>query len=257
MIIKSHKDLMAQYNQLSSGDIFVGSLVNQRLKPTVLIDLLERGVHCFPSPLSQTLSRSKVAQAFLLSTWMIPHTRAITRRAELVEAMPLFHQNDINAIVTKEDRMHCGHGIRKWDSIETLYSFSALLKSSYPFVLQPFLKDFMDVRVIVAGDWVDVYARENTNSFRKNLSFGGKSRPYPFTKEMKVFCSSIMERGKFPYAHIDLMIAPAGPIYLSEIALKGGSKGSTISLKRLNQKKNDILERLTRDAPNPANPETN
>lgn len=249
MIIKSHKDLMAQYKQLSSGDIFMGSLVNKRLKPTVLIDLLERGVHCFPSPLSQTLSSSKVAQALLLNAWMVPHTLAITRRAELVEAMQLFHQNDINAVVTKEDGMHCGHGLRKWESIETLYSFSALLKASYPFVLQPFLKDFMDVRVLVAGDLVDVYARVNTSNFRKNLSFGGKNRPYSLTKEMKMFCSSIMERGKFPYAHIDLMIAPAGPIYLSEIALNGGIKGSTISRKRLNQKKNDILERLTRDVP--------
>lgn len=249
MIIKSHNALTAQYDQLGPGDIFIGPLINRRLIPTQLIDLLERGVRCFPSPLSRTLSGSKAAQAVLLNAWMVPHTRVITRRAELVEAVQYYHENRIQQVVTKEDRMHCGHGLRKWESIETLYSFSAFSKDAYPFVLQPYLDAFIDIRVVVAGDLLDAYARENENNFRKNLSLGGKSRPYVMTAEVERFCATIMARGRFPYAHMDLLIAPDGSTYLSEIALNGGLKWSAISRQQLEEKKKEILEGLVKDSP--------
>jgi ribosomal protein S6--L-glutamate ligase len=53
-----------------------------------------------------------------------------------------------------------------------------------------------------------------------------------------------MERGKFPYAHLDIHITDDGTYYLSEIALNGGTKGAKIRRKELHQKKQDVLERL-------------
>ncbi|RLB81870.1 MAG: hypothetical protein DRH24_08570 [Deltaproteobacteria bacterium] len=243
MIIRSSKELKAKYYDLGPGDIFIGMLTYKHLKRSVLIDLLERGVSCFPSPLSQTLNRSKAAQVLVLKKWMLPHTFVITRRADLIDIINKYNRLGIASVITKEDRLHCGYGIRKWDTIETMYSFMALSESSYPFVIQPFLENFTDVRVIIAGDYLEAYVRHNPNNFRMNVSMGGKIYPYEVDKDMEEFCHVAMEQGKFPYAHMDLLITDNGKYYLSEIALNGGIKGSRISRKELDQKKQNIIEK--------------
>ena len=244
MIIKSSRELKALYQKLRPGDIFIGTLAFKHLKQSVLIDLLERGVFCYPSPLSQTLNSSKAAQALVLQEWMLPHTCAITRRIDLINTINEYNQNGIGPVVTKENHMHCGHGVRKWDTIETLYSFMAMSESSYPFVVQPFLENFTDVRVIIVGDYVEAYVRHNPNNFRMNISFGGKNYPYTLDKDKEDFCRRAMSRGKFPFAHMDLQITHNGAYYLSEIALDGGTKGAAINRKELNLKKQHLLESL-------------
>jgi len=244
MIIRSSRELKALFHDLGPGDIFIGMLVYKHLKQSVLIDLLERGITCLPSPLSQNLNRSKVAQALIFKDWMAPHTTVITRRMDLIDTINQYNKHGITAVVTKENHLHCGHGIRRWQNIETLYSFMALSESSYPFVLQPFLNDLTDVRVIIAGEYTEAYVRYNPDNFRMNISSGGKSYPYDLNKEQVDFCLMAMERGKFPYAHLDLHIMENGKNYLSEIALNGGIKGARISRKELDQKKQEILEKL-------------
>ena len=166
MIIRSSRELKALYHELCPGDIFIGTLTYKHLKQSVLIDLLERGIACFPAPLSQTLNSSKAAQALVLNECMLPRTVVITRRMDLIETINQYNKFGITSVVTKEDHLHCGHGVRKWDTIETLYSFMALSEFSYPFVLQPFLENFTDVRVIIVENYVEAYARYNPNNFR-------------------------------------------------------------------------------------------
>ena len=48
------------------------------------------------------------------------------------------------------------------------------------------------------------------------------------TAEQRTMCQQVMERGKFPYAHLDFMVTPVGETYLSEINLRGGIKGAKI-----------------------------
>jgi glutathione synthase/RimK-type ligase-like ATP-grasp enzyme len=244
MIIRSSRELKERYHNLDSGDIFLGVLTFKHLKQSVLIYLLERGVLCFPSALSQTLNHSKATQVIVLKKWMLPHTSVITRRVGLIDIINKYNRLGIASVVTKEDRMHCGYGIRKWDTIETVYNVMALSESSYPFVIQPFLENFTDVRVIVAGDHVEAYVRHNPNNFRMNVSMGGKDYPYEVDKDMEAFCRVAMEQGKFPYAHLDLLITDNGEYYLSEIALNGGIKGARISRKKLDQKKQKVIENL-------------
>ncbi|CAN2043173.1 ATP-grasp fold RimK-type domain-containing protein [Candidatus Magnetomoraceae bacterium gMMP-1] len=238
MIIQTNKQLKEYYHKLKAGDIFLGTLNHRNLKKEMLIDLLERGVKCFPSALSQILSSSKAAQATILSKWMLPHTRVIGRRLELIDAINSYNKHGIGAVITKEDHLHCGHGIRRWDNIEILYNFTALNDNShYPFILQPFLENFTDVRVIIAGDYVEAYIRKNPYNFRMNIAAGGKSSPYLLKSHEEEFCRNIMERGKFPYAHTDLHITEKEEYYLSEITLNAGIKGAHISRNELNRKK--------------------
>ena len=56
-----------------------------------------------------------------------------------------------------------------------------------------------------------------------------------------------MQRGKFPFAHIDLMLLESGECYLAEIALNGGVKGARINREALDQKKNALLKRLAKE----------
>ncbi len=244
MILRSSTELKERYQDLCSGDIFLGVLSYRYIKQSILIDLMERGISCFPSPLSQVLNHSKATQAVVLKKWMLPHTCVITRRADLIEAINTYNRLGIAPVVTKEDQLHCGHGVRKWDSMEILYSFLALSETSYPFVIQPFLNNFTDIRVIIAGEYTEAYVRHNPNNFRMNISMGGKNYPYEMNTDLLKFCYKAMERGKFPYAHLDIQITDDGAYYLSEIALNGGTKGSKIRCRELDKKKQDVLERL-------------
>ena len=77
-----------------------------------------------------------------------------------------------------------------------------------------------------------------------NISSGGQSFPYELDKNKEAFCRKVMERGKFPYAHLDLHILEDGTCYLSEIALDGGVKGAEINRTLLDHKKKEMLEEL-------------
>ncbi len=246
MIVKSNRELKALYHELSAGDVFIGNLSIKFLKHSMLIDMLERGICCLPSPLSQILNSSKATQAFVLKEWMLPLTVVISRRSDLIEAINTFNKHNIGPVVTKQDGMHCGHGIRRWDTIETLYSFIALSESSYPFVLQPFREKFTDVRAIIVGDYVEAYTRYNPHNFRVNITLGGTGSPIEMDAKMEAFCRSVMQRGKFPFGHIDLMLLENNECYLLEITLSGGVKGARISREALDQKKEALLEKLAR-----------
>jgi len=241
MIIISNQELRKRYHELKEGDCFVGRLSYKYLQDYALIDLLERNIHCFPSALSQVLSRSKVAQALILKEWMVPHTTIISRRIDLLKAINYYNQHGIKKVITKTDHLHCGHGIHRWDSIEDLFNQIFFRSIDYPFVLQPFIEEFTDIRVIVAGDYWEAYIRENPYNFRKNVSIGGESRAYVLDPVQKRLCKEVMERGKFPFAHIDIICISGGKSYLSEIALNGGLKGARITHERLTRIKNELL----------------
>lgn len=238
---------MDRYDDLTRGDIFCGKPAAGVLNPFLLVDLLERNVFCVPSPLSQIISGSKVVQTLLLKNRMMPDTLVILRRKNLLDAIGLYGRRGNGPVITKEDRMHCGHGVRKWDSIETLYSFVSMSDTSYPFVLQPFVESFTDLRVIIAGEYAEAYARNNPDNFRMNMAAGGMSRPVSLDAGKERFCRAVMERGKFPYAHIDIMETPDGRYYLSEISLNGGIKGAVIERSELDRRKREITERLIRE----------
>ena len=243
MIIKNNRELKEHYHELRSGDIFIGTISSKHMKSCMLVDLLERNINCFPSPLSQILNSSKAAQALILGNWMLPHTCVITRRTDLIETINTYNKNSIGTVVTKENHLHCGYGVRRWDTIEALYSFMAMSESSYPFVVQPFQENFTDIRVIIVEDYIEAYIRHNPNNFRMNIAAGGNSHPYMLKKEEKEFCHAIMKRSRFPFAHIDIMITENGSHYLTEIALNGGIKGARISREELDKKKQDLLEK--------------
>ena len=247
MIIRSNRELKSRYDQLQTGDIFVGSLSSKYLKEPMLVDLLERGVVCLPSALSQVLNHSKVAQTFILNQWMLPHTVVIHRRKDLMDAISNYGRQGIGAVVTKQDHMHCGHGIRRWENTEILYNHLAFSESTYPFVLQPYVEKFVDVRVIVVGDYIESYTRQNPYNFRCNVSAGGKSRCFKLEADGEHVCREAMKRGKFPYAHIDLLAMNSGKYYLFEIALNGGTRGAQISRTGLEQKKLGVIKQLIQE----------
>jgi len=246
MIVRGSRQLSERYDRLASGDVYIGKIPGGPLRHTRLIDLLERGVHCLPSPLAQALNASKAAQAAILNDWMLPLTRVVRRRADLIAAIGVYQGQGVGPVVTKEDRLHCGHGVRYWENIEVLYSLAALDKSAFPFVLQPFLPHFSDVRVIVVGDYVEAYSRHNPDNFRMNLAVGGTSRPFTIDTERQRFCRTVMERARFPYAHLDLQLLENGRCYLAELALEGGIKGARMDRRSLTRMKVELLEKEAR-----------
>jgi ribosomal protein S6--L-glutamate ligase len=249
MIVRGRAELERRYEELGAGDIVLGRLPARYLAGALAADLLERGVRCIPSVTCQALSRSKCAQAAVFGPWMAPHTRVVLRRAELMEALGAYARHGVGAVVTKQEGMHCGHGIRRWDSAEALYNSVALDDRAYPFVLQPFLAGISDVRVIMVGDYVEAYLRENLYNFRANIAAGGASRPLTMDPAAEVLCRTVLTRGRFPYAHIDLHLTAEGTCLLSEIALEGGIAAAQIERRELDRRKRERLEALARCRP--------
>jgi glutathione synthase/RimK-type ligase-like ATP-grasp enzyme len=246
MTLYTSKDLMVHRDDVGPGDIVLGEVISACQNVVILIDLLQRGVVFIPSPLAQLLSRSKVAQVDILGGFMHPFTVAVKRRRDLLNAMNAYVSAGIGPVVTKEEHMHCGHGVRKWDHIETVYSFRGLEKGGYPFVLQPLVERFADVRVIMIGDYLEAYTRCNPNNFRRNLSAGGDGAPCELTQEQVGFCRTIVDRAQFPYAHMDLQIMPDGRCHIFEITLDGGIRGSRLNRSDLEKRKTAQLNTLAR-----------
>lgn len=244
MIVRSLAELDARHRDLGAGDVYVGPLPAGGLRGVLALDLCLRGVRFLPSLLARELSRSKAAQVLILGAWMAPHTTVVTRRVELLGAIQRYAGLGVGPVVTKQEGMHCGHGVRRWDHVEAAYNALAFDERAYPFVLQPFLEGIVDLRVIVVGEYVEAYVRENRLGFRANLAAGGKSAPRELDAVQIDLCRSVMRRGAFPYAHIDLHLAPGGVCYLSEIALEGGVAGARITRADLARRKHEEIERL-------------
>jgi ribosomal protein S6--L-glutamate ligase len=131
-------------------------------------------------------------------------------------------------VVCKADKAHLGLGVSLWPNLEALVSLAGVQRLPYPLVIQPYLPEARDIRVVVAGEYAESYERLNPHSFRKNLFQGGFSRPLELAPAHLDFCREIMARGRFPYAVMDLLLNSEGDIFISEISLKGGLKGSRI-----------------------------
>ncbi len=246
-LITNNHSLRQRYDDLAAGDCFVGRVRLKASEEALLLDLVERGVQIFPAALAQLACRSKCLQAHLYSREMVPLTRAIHDLHDLQETINLYQQHEVGRVVTKHDRRNAGMGIHLWNSTEEIFSLASFGTMPLPFVLQPFVADGRDIRVIVLGEYVEAYWRHNPHNFRNNLHFGGESRPCELTDPQWRLCRRAMTRGRFPYAHIDLMVTPDDRCYLAEINLRGGIRGASITPAAY-QEKVDAIHQAAIDA---------
>ena len=229
LVIRDNSTLRAQYDSLQEGDIVVGRLRLRESEESLLLDLCERGVNLLPSGLSQLASRSKTLQAALFSAHMLPFTRPIHALQDLIEALAEYREQAISAVVTKLDRRNAGMGVHLWQSIEEVFTHASLGNIPLPFVLQPFEANCRDIRVVFLDDYIEAYRRHNPYSFRNNLHHGGQSMPCELSRDQLDLCRQVMERGRFPYGHIDILVTNKGKSYLGEINLRGGIRGAKIT----------------------------
>ncbi len=175
---------------------------------------------------------------------MVPDTRVLADRKDLVKTMNEYAHKGVGQIITKRDRADCGLGINVWRDCEELFNHITFSNHSpWPIVVQPFIPDAIDIRVIWIGNrHMEAYWRKNTASFRNNLHFGGKSGRYELDKKEQDLCKEVMSRGEFPYAHIDLLKTPGGEVYLSEVSLFGGTKGASINSVKCSMLKKEVEE---------------
>ena len=251
-ILKTNREFRQRFQDLKKGDV-VSCILN--LGPGedyIPLDLMERGIIVFPPAISQLASRSKCCQAMLFLRWMHPLTCVVRKRADLARAIERYAGEGIGEVVTKLDRSDCGLGICRWRSAEDL--FNQVVFSSappYPFVLQPFISDCIDIRIVWIGDkYREAYWRRNPEGFRNNLHFGGQSGKYQLGHEEESLCRGVMKRGHFPYAHIDLLRTEAGECLFSEISLFGGVKGADINVTQSAAEKKAVENDFLRDLEN-------
>ncbi len=227
MIIKDMKTFSEKYHTLTRGDIVVGLLNLKKTEEAKFLHLVENGVKIFPTAIAQATSRSKATQAYVLGEFMVEHTFVARGKQDLIEQITNYNAHNVEDVITKKDRLNCGLGINVWPSIEAVYNHASLDLMEFPFVVQPFVQNAKDIRVIIIGDYVEAYERLNLYNFRNNIYFGGQSRPHTLTKKQLALCRRVMKKARFPYAHIDLMLTN-NETYLAEINLRGGLKGSQI-----------------------------
>lgn len=243
-IISSTSALTEKYHSLQKGDILFGRVRIRPGEDHILADFLHRGVLLIPSALSQALSRSKVLQARVYQDLMLPLTRAIYTIHDLQQAMQLYYEHSVAKVVVKLNNKNAGIGILIWPSIEEVYNHASCGSLSFPFVIQPFLATYTDIRVIILGDYVEAYSRHNKRGGRCNLHFGGTSSQTKVPVNYISLCKEVMQRADFPYAHIDITQNDDGNPYLGEINLRGGLRGAKISSDQYQQKTSSILNRI-------------
>lgn len=243
-IVSDNRSMRACYHDLEREDLILGQLNLKQCEEHIFLDLLARGINMVPHALSQQISRSKCMQALIYAESMIPGTAVIRSRKDLELNMQAYARSGTVEIITKEDRGDCGTGIHLWRSTEDLYNHLTANPQILPFVLQPFMQDATDVRVIIISDYLESYWRKNPFSFRNNLHFGGKSGVYNLDKQQLELCRHIMKRGKFPFAHIDLLVTPENQTWFGEISLKGGIRGAKITTSEYNK----LIEKIYSEA---------
>ena len=229
LIFKDNHSFRTHFSELGAGDTVVGLLNIKPTEQVLFLDLVERGIRLFPPALAQQLSRSKCLQAMVYKEWMVPYTFVARDRHDMIKQINVYGREKIGPVVTKQNRFNCGLGIHLWSSIEEAYNQVCFGSLDYPFVVQPFVERTKDVRVVIIGDYSEAYWRSNPCSFRNNIFCGGDSGVYELSADQRDFCQSVMERGKFPNAHIDLMVTKERTTYFGEINLRGGLKGAKIS----------------------------
>lgn len=242
-LIPDNNTLHKIFQTLGKDHCFIGRVRVKAGEEFILHDLERRGVLLYPRALSQILARSKVAQARILSEFMPPLTQAIFDHHELLSSVNLFGRNGISSVVTKDDRKDGGLGIHKWSSVEDVFNQATLGVLPYPFVLQPFYPDANDIRVIILGSYQESYQRSNPDNFRNNLHCGGEGSAITLNSDQQALCQAVMDRGAFPYAHIDILRTADGRSYLGEINLRGGLRGAQIK----GTKYQETIESIHRD----------
>lgn len=242
-IVLNYQSFKKYYGELKEGDLVALRIPFKKEEVGLIVDLLYRKVEAFPSFLAQILSSSKTLQAEILSEFMPPHTLVIRDKISLLSVLKDF-SHKFDKVITKKDRANCGMGVHLWNSVEEVFNFVGTPPLEFPFVLQPFYRITKDIRVVILGNHhIEAYQRINTYNFRQNLFLGGVAKPHRLSEEELNFCYKVMERGKFPHAHLDLIyIEEEGP-YLSEINLKGGIKGAEIKPEEYEK----LIKKLTSD----------
>lgn len=228
-IIESNADLNDRFHELRAGDVVVGRLRLRSGEEHLLLDLAVRGIRLVPSAISQWLSRSKVFQARMLGSYMVPATRPVYDLHDLMQLVTEYGRDGVGRVVCKLDRANGGMGILLFASVEEAYTQAVLGNLRFPFVLQPFVDQARDIRVVLLGDYLEAYQRHNPHNFRHNLHCGGEGTPWQLDSAQLDLCRQVMVRGEFPYAHIDLLVTPEGQNWLNEINLRGGLRGARIS----------------------------
>lgn len=228
LIIHTNKKFRELFHRLGKDDCLVGRLNLKNCEESVFLDLVERGITLIPSALSQQLSRSKCLQACVYKNLMVPGTAVIRCRHDMISCIEKFSAKS-ERMITKQDRLDCGLGINCWNNIEDIYNAVCFGNLEFPFVLQPFVEDSLDIRVIIIDDYMEAYWRHASYSFRNNLHFGGQSGEHKPSAIQRDICQKAMKRGKFPYAHVDIMLTPGGDSFLAEINLSGGIRGAKIT----------------------------
>ncbi len=214
----------------------------------MFFDLSCRGVRCIPSAAAQLTSRSKRYQALTLSPWMLPETTVVYDIHQLLALCGRYHRKSVARVVVKQEGKNGGVGILRYDSIEDVFNQAANGCLAYPFILQPFLDNAVDIRVIVLGSYREAYRRFTPHGFRNNLHCGGTAEACDLSGPAEQLCREVMARADCPYGHLDLLLAPQGTVYLSEINLRGGLRGAKISTteyrRRVADIENSLLEKM-------------
>jgi len=229
---------------MAAGDLVLGPVAVKPGEEIKLLDLWDRGVIFFPPLLAQLVVRTKTAQAQVLGEFMLPGTFVAHGLTDL--AARLGNPRLTGQVVTKRDRAHLGLGVSLWPTLEALHSLASLSSLPYPLVVQPFLAEARDFRVVLVGDYAEAYERLNPQGFRKNLFQGGAFRPADLTPELLDFCRRVLARGKFPYAVLDVLQSPSGEAYLSEINFHAGLKGSRLGQAEYRRRVQALLEDFQR-----------
>jgi len=227
-MLPNHHDYMFKpieqeaYESFKEGD-FVFSLMIR--SSHYAKTFLKKGVTLLPKFDMVKLWRSKIEHAKLFKdTHMPQHTTWAYNINELKNLQHYYKSNcPTSQLVTKKyTNTSGGKDVHKWKNIDHIidYFTTAGAGQFYPMVIQPFIENYKDYRVIVMGEFVQAIHRYNPNNWKQNTDLGASITDVPLTLEEWEFVRDVQRITKFPFIFIDLMITDDN-IYLGEFSLDG------------------------------------
>lgn len=182
----------------------------------------EKNVQLLPHPEQIALWASKIRQAQLFNEYVVPHTKWAINIIDLLILKQYYDNHYSGELVTKPERNSgFGRDVRKWKNIDEIISFFNQYPTKFePMIIQSFIDNYKDYRVIMLGEYIYTKQRKNSKKWRQNVHLGADITATTLTKKEYEFCKKILQISNLPFIYIDLMITP-DHIYLGEISLTG------------------------------------
>ena len=208
----------------------VGSLEQITLRLSALHCLVDRGFHVAnpPSTLELAIDKFRTLARIAQLGYPVPETRVVQTRREAMEAYRALGGD----VVVKPIFGGEGRGVmRVRDPELAWFTFATLERIDAAIYVQKFVPPGgVDTRLLVIGDEIFALRRFATESWKTNVSQGGRCESIPLSDQQERLARRVASDFNLLIGTVDLLDTESGPPVVVEVNAVPGWKGAEAAL---------------------------